>query len=164
MKASVVVDTNVPIVANEQSPQAGVDCVLACVAALVDARTSQCVLVDEGGLILDEYRRHLSHSGEPNVGDSFFKWLWDNQGNHQHCRRVAITATGVDQFAEFPGDPALRTFDPSDRKFVATALASGVDPEVLNAVDRDWWECRTALAENGVRVRFLCPEHMSAKA
>jgi len=161
----VEVDTNVPVVANGNQPQADIACVLACVNALRDVRERGQVLVDSNGLIFNEYRRHLSPKGQPGPGDAFFKWLWDNQGNPKHCAQVAITPIGPSDtdFAEFPNDPELAKFDPSDRKFVAVAVASGKSPEVLNATDTDWWDHRMALMRNGIRVRFLCPQHMPAK-
>jgi hypothetical protein len=55
----------------------------------------------------------------------------------------------------------LSSFDPSDQKFAAVAIASGENPDVLNAVDSDWWIHRVALAASGVRVTFLCPERFS---
>ena len=63
-------------------------------------------------------------------------------------------------FEEFPDSARLSSFDRSDRKFVAVALASGSSPKVLNAADTDWWDHRQALEENGVDVVFLCPELM----
>ncbi|MCC7495785.1 MAG: hypothetical protein IT204_25765 [Fimbriimonadaceae bacterium] len=152
--SAVVVDTNVAVVANGAHAGAAAECRLACLDALI-ASPAQVVVVDSQGLIFREYFRHVSRGGRPGAGDYFAKWLWDRQADPRHCRQVAIHADG-ESFVEFPDDAALATFDPSDRKFVAVALASGLQPEVLNAVDRDWWEHRAALKEAGVRVRFVC--------
>jgi hypothetical protein len=158
---AVVMDTNVGVVANRKTPQADTECVSSCTNALVEIRERHHVLLDDRGLILDEYLRHLSPSGQPGPGDAFFKWLWDNQCNPEHCRQVAVTpVSGRRGFEEFPEDPDLTTFDPSDRKFVAVALASGEQPEILNASDTDWWHHREALSRHGVEVRFLCPQLM----
>jgi hypothetical protein len=153
-------DTNVPVVANGRTSQASPDCVLACIDALLRIREN-CLLLDDGGLILDEYRRYLSPSGQPGSGDAFFKWLWNNQGNADQCRRVKITADDDRGFAEFPDDPELERFDKDDRKFVAVALASGNAPPVLNASDTDWWNFREVLSQRGVRVDFICQELMT---
>ena len=90
------------------------------------------------------------------------KWVWENLGVEEHCERVHLTphSDDPDDFTEFPCDPALNTFDRNDRKYVAVALASPRHPEVLNAVDTDWWNHREALLRHGVRLRFLCPQHM----
>ena len=160
MKA-VVVDTNVCILANGLNTHVGFSCIRACIDALEDARR-RVVVIDDSYRIFEEYRRHLSASGQPNVGDAFFKWLWDNHCNDQRCERVPITPRDDPKrcFEEFPDDPALTAFDRSDQKFVAVALASGLDPEVLNGSDTDWWIARQSLTSHGVRIRFLCPELM----
>jgi len=159
----VVIDTNVLIVANGRSRQADEDCVLACLDALDQARTG-VVLLDDMGRILNEYRGRLSLSGQPGVGDAFFKWLHDHQADSRHCENVRITPKPSDEedFEEFPDDPDLSRFDRSDRKFVAVARASRRSPRILNAVDRDWWDFREALKVNGVLVQFLCPSAMKS--
>jgi hypothetical protein len=156
-------DTNVAIVANGRTPQAGIPSVETCVTTLTGLRERHWLLLDDRGLILDEYRRYLSPSGQPGPGDAFFKWLWDNQGNSAHCRQVTVVPTGDDGFEEFPDDPDLSPFDPADRKFVAVAIASQEQPPILNASDTDWWEHREALGRHGVEVRFLCPELMNER-
>ena len=155
-------DTNVAVVANGKTPQAGDGCVVACIEKLLEMRERHRLLLDEQGEILEEYRRHLSPSGQPGPGDAFFKWLWSNQVNPEHCRQVPITPAGGGRgFAEFPDDPELAGFDRADRKFVAVAVGSGEPAPILNASDSDWWIHRTALHRHGVEIRFLCPELMS---
>lgn len=160
MMKNVVIDTNVPVVANRRHPKASVECILACIAELTEHRGERKVLIDNQGLILEEYRRQLSLSGQPGVGDEFFKWLWDNQGNPRHCRRVAVTLLEDGTLEEFPQDPLLAEFDVNDRKFVATAIASKEEPPILNASDTDWWDHKERLKFHGIQVRFLCPELM----
>ena len=157
-----VVDVNVAIAANGKSPQADLDCVAGCVNALDNIPKSGLVVLDDGMRILSEYQRHLSPKGQPGLGDAFMKWVWENQAVVERCERVILTPSGTwdEDFAEFPTDPALTNFDPADRKYVAAALVSQRAPEVLNAVDPDWWQYRDALQRNGVRLRFLCPQHM----
>jgi hypothetical protein len=55
-------------------------------------------------------------------------------------------------------DPALATFDPSDRKFIAVARASGLDPDILQATDSKWWQLRDDCQRCGLKVVFLCQE------
>ena len=161
MKKSVIIDTNVAIVANNRSSATDLDCLNACILALTQAR-QQVILMDDVHRIFIEYRRHLSHSGQPGAGDAFFRWLWNNQANPRHCRLIAITTLESDDadFEEFPKDAELVTFDRNDRKFVAVALASGIAPVILNATDTDWWIYRKALERNHVHVQFLCPHRM----
>lgn len=162
-RTPVVMDTNVAIVANGKTEQAGQNCVRASINALETIKTAQRILLDQNGFILEEYRSHLSPSGQPGPGDAFFKWLWNNQANDEVCRQVPLTPI-VDSeqiFAEFPADPDLSRFDRSDRKFVAVALGSGEEVPILNAVDTDWWNFREALARCRIVIQFICPEQMT---
>ena len=162
--SSVVIDTNVAVAANGKHPPAGPGCVANCIHALVSAR-QQLVLLDDGNRILEEYRRHLAHSGQPGVGDAFFRWLWDNQANPDRCRQIAITPVmgSETDFQEYPTDPDLAAFDPSDRKFIAVARGSDLAPDVLEATDSKWWPLRETFQRNGVSIRFLCPELMQGE-
>lgn len=161
MRPAVVMDTNVAIVANRQAPQASLECVRGCLKTLLHLRAEQRLLIDHAGLILNEYRTYLSPTGQPGVGDAFFKWLWNNQANPQLCQQIHLTPLdeGQRQFAEFPDDPDLIGFDPSDQKFVAVAIASGEQPPILNASDTDWWVYEETLARH-VQIEFICPELM----
>ena len=164
-KAAVVVDTNVAVVANgNKTEQANEKCMSVCRGKLRQIQEgSLFLLLDDGGMILEEYRKNLSPSGQPGPGDVFFKWLWRNQHNDEYCRWVSITPHNQREFEEFPDDPDLMSFDRDDRKFVAVALASGSDPRVFNASDTDWWDYHEQLAKHSVKVVFLCPELMSAE-
>lgn len=160
---SVVIDTNVAIVANCSYEAASVNCEERCIQALLDARDGDgVILVDDKQLIFKEYRKHLSHAGQPGVGDAFFRWLWNNQANPACCRQVMITHADPEGrvFEEFPDSPDLSGFDRSDRKFVAVALVSEENPNILNATDSDWWEFREVLLRHGLRLEFLCQELM----
>ena len=156
-----VVDANVPIVASDRSSHADATCVLACVRALSDIQQSGMIVLDDEMMILREYMTHLNMRGQPGVGDAFFKWVWENQAVPSRCEQVTLVRTTDDPegFSAFPRDPSLSAFDPSDRKYVAVALASHNSPTVLNAVDTDWWQHRETLAKHGVQIEFLCPQH-----
>ncbi|MCO6453922.1 MAG: hypothetical protein J5I93_01290 [Pirellulaceae bacterium] len=162
--SAFVVDTNVAVVANGRTPQAGPACVSACIAALRTAREG-IVVLDDGLRILREYMNNLSMSGQPGAGDLFLKWVFDNQAVADQCELVPLTQQSEDQddFAEFPVDDALAHFDRSDRKFVAVAIGSNNAPEVLNAVDSDWWNFRHALSNHGIQLKFPCPDQFHAR-
>jgi hypothetical protein len=152
-----VIDTNVPKVANGTSDQASPQCVLACIAALDSARAGLTCL-DDAFRIIGEYTNNLNMAGQPGAGDAFMKWVFDNQANPSHCEIVRVTPTRAEaeNYREFLNDPELQEFDPSDRKFVAAALASQHAPPILNAVDSDWWNAREALRRNGIRINHVC--------
>jgi len=157
-----IVDVNVAVAANGSHSRATPQHQIACIQALREARAGVLCL-DDNDHILHEYRRNLSMSGQPGPGDEFMHWVHQNQANAAHCERVRIVPrdTGGTDFEEFPDDPDLAGFDRSDRKYVAVALSSSRDPEVINATDRDWWQFRKALKRHGVRIRFVCPDLMT---
>jgi len=110
------------------------------------------IVVDQGGEIISEYRRHCNPSGQPGVGDRFFQVVLMSFG--ARVERVPLTAHEARTFLEFPDDPELLGFDLSDRKFAAVARKAEVP--VVNSTDTDWLEHRSALERNGVAVEFVC--------
>ncbi len=155
----VIVDTNVPLVANGKADQASEDCVETCIDRLMQITAGNVKLVlDDQRRIIGEYRNKLHSDGFPGVGDAFLKWVEINWANPQQCDLVSIMPIDDSEtdFQEFPTDPALADFDPDDRKFIAVALAHAEKPPILQAVDSAWWTYREALRQNGVTVEFIC--------
>ena len=150
-----VVDTNVAVVANRRENHADRRCQLACIEMLEHVVTQGVVAVDETGFIMCEYAGYLSHSGQPGVGDAFFKHMFDHQYQDRRVRRVWVTPSDDDRrgFEELPEN----TFDRSDRVFLAVALVG--EAAVLNATDSDWYEHAGLMDELGVEVEQLCPQH-----
>ena len=164
---TVIVDTNVPLVANRSS-HASEDCVAICVDRLEQITKGEVKLAvdyqtmhDRRGII-DEYRNKLDPSGQPGVGDAFLKWVETNWANPKWCDLVEITPIAGQKidFAEFPSDPALADFDDDDRKFIAVACTHPGQPPILQAVDSKWHNFLGALTQNGVTVEYLCPGNM----
>lgn len=146
---TLVVDTNVAVVANERnSPQASPQCVAACVQRISRLVESERIALDDRWVIIGEYKRHLRSSGEPGVGDHFLRWVLTNVRNPECCALVTP--------AEFPNDPRLTAFDPADRKFVEVSLAHTDRPPILQAVDTKWRQFEAALGQHDVAVEFLC--------
>ena len=160
-----VVDTNVAVVANGDAEHADDACLLACANRLNSLVENEVIAIDCGGLILDEYRRHLNEWREqrrdrrgprgPSVGDVFFKHVFYNQGNCDRVRRFRVTENDRGGFEGLPDN----AFDPSDRKFLAVAVEAKA--VVLNAVDSDWTEHETLMEDLNVEVIQLCPQHAS---
>ena len=157
----VVVDTNVPKVANgrKESPQASARCVNTCIGRIRGImRGDEKLVLDDKWILIREYRNNLRASGEPGAGDRFLKWILQNKD--RKCDVVSITPIGGSdvEFAEFPVDPALAKFDDDDRKFVVVALSHPHKPPILQAVDSKWVGFHAALQQHGVRVEELCPQ------
>lgn len=161
-----IVDTNVALVANQAAPHASPQCVIAATRFLHHLETDGLIVIDSAWQILNEYKHKLNPAGQPGVGDAFLRWVITNQRNPTHCRQIAISPLGEKEFAEFPhDDPAFADFDPSDRKFVAVAIADPQHPPIYNAVDSDWGKpgIAEALAQYDVSVEQLCPDFKPAR-
>ncbi|RQR95305.1 hypothetical protein DIE04_17285 [Burkholderia sp. Bp8994] len=153
-----IIDTNVAISANGRDTHASDDCQIRCIEILEKMATKQyadAIVLDDLGLIFDEYSNYLNYSGQPGVGDIFFKFLHDNMYSQEEIRLVSITpsADARKGFDELPENE----IDPSDRKFLAAAVVSGAS--IFNALDNDWHEKRDFLSEIKVDVVQICPEH-----
>ena len=156
---TVIVDTNVALVASRRSGHASEDCVAVCAERLKKINDDQVrIALDNRGRIIKEYRRKLNSNGQPGIGDAFLKWVEINWPNSARCDLVQVTPVdgSENEFEEFPDDPALVDFDLDDRKFIAVAIAHPQKPPILQAVDSQWWDFRDALRENGVTVEFIC--------
>ena len=156
---AVIVDTNVAVVANGQSPQASSNCVDTCITRLEGVvRGEEKLVLDNGWIILGEYLRNLRSSGEPGAGDSFLRWILMNKDDRCDLVPIKPVDGSENEFQEFPDDPALDGFDPADRKFIAVACAHLEKPPILQAVDSKWLNFRDALSRNGVMVEFICED------
>ena len=163
----LVVDTNVPKTANlavnpEEISEELIPCVLSCIEAVENVVQKGGLVMDSKNEIFDEYRRQLSLSGQPGVGDRFLKWVHDNRWSLPAEDLVEITPKNG-SYEEFPDHEGLEAFDKSDRKFIAVANAHPKKPTVFQATDSKWWGWKEALAEVGIIVRFLCSDYIEKK-
>jgi hypothetical protein len=116
--------------------------------------TSGRLFIDDGGLIVAEYRANLAAKGQPGPGDVFLKWLLTNEWSEERVSRVRLSPS----FDELPPAQEGVVYDPSDRKFLAVAAAHPKHPPILQATDSKWWGWLESLANAGISVYFLCPE------
>ena len=151
-----VIDTNVPVAANEQGrgdgPSVAAKCRLAAIRFLERVlKNRESVVLDEAGNIEKEYRRHLNPKGQPGVGDLFYRRLCRDWKLHP---RVPLPEGPDGEYLDLPQPVIDAGFDPNDRKFAA--LANQQNVPVVNAVDSDWLDARLLLAAHGIRVKFVC--------
>ena len=128
------------------------ECQLRAVEALLAVKAGEGLVLDSAGEILAEYRKHGDFSGQPGVGDEFYRWAVETRLSLQS---VALTADGRRRYVEFPADHELQLFDWDDRVFVATAIVS--ETPLTNVSDSDYSHNRIALERNGLFVEELCP-------
>lgn len=153
-----VVETNVCIAANGRNTHASMACQLACIdylQQLASTKSRDNVLLDKAGLIMGEYDSYLNYRGQPGTGDMFFKFLHDHMYSSNRIERISVLAIDDDArgFEELPANP----IDKSDRKFLAVAIKG--DGRIVNAMDSDWHEQASFVAQQGVAVTQICPEH-----
>jgi hypothetical protein len=153
---TVVVDTNVILVANGQHEGVGAQCVANCGQRLREIMANDRVAIDDRYEIIVEYQNKTSPRAGKRPGDAFLKWLLRNNANPQRCDQVHLAANPARGFESFPDDPQLANFDLPDRKFVAVAAAHPEKPPILQAADSKWVDWSVPLAEHGVSVDFLC--------
>ncbi|MCX6379227.1 MAG: hypothetical protein NT023_07075 [Armatimonadetes bacterium] len=162
-RASVIVDTNVAIVANGVITSESLACQEACLSALEEVVNKRICLLDSEGEIISEYLGAKPHGFPQGVGDLFLVWVYDNQYNSEFCKITHVTPipSRKRRFEEFPDDTDLEGFDPSDQKFVAVAIASEEAPPIFHATDRVWRRFEPALLKYGVHVKHLCSDSTS---
>ena len=161
--SAFVIDVNVLIVANgRETAQVSPQCVLNCIEFLEEAQ-AHLIVLDESGLIFEEYQNYNSFQGQPGVGDAFFKWIYNNQFDSERCERVTITPTVTSlnpSLEEVPlelriKDANKKIFDLDDHIWSAVARASQHKPVIVNAVDSDWREWQKRLEQHRFQIRFL---------
>lgn len=162
MAARFVVDTNIAINANGKNgkgepAQASLECQLICSEWLTNCKNIHIAL-DDADLIMGEYKKHLSYAGQPGIGDMFFRYLHDNQ--HDSTKKIHLVniTPSIDTLRGFEELP-INKLDPSDRKFLATAVVAKAI--IVNATDSDWSEQRLLLETLQIEVKQLCPDTTS---
>lgn len=147
-----MVDTNVLITAN--GPIGGnPECAANAARYVQDITSNHVLLEDNLGETLAEYKRHLSGSGQPGVGDAFFKWYMNNRWTKERIEQVDFDLTRT-LSSYVPA--ALQAFDNDDHKWIAIFLEGGAQ-EIANCSDSDWARCKDALSSAGILVNEICP-------
>lgn len=155
---TVIIDTNVLLIANGQHEGVEQECIDTCIFRLQEIMKSKRVVLDSNREILSEYLNKTNPWNGKRAGDLFLKWLIQNQSNDRHCDLVNIFSCVSNGYENFPADARLSAFDRSDRKFVAVAAAHAERPPILQAADSKWALWEPALREHGICVEFLCRE------
>jgi hypothetical protein len=155
---TVIVDTNVILVANGQHSDVSEACVVSCAQELQAIMSDGRVAIDDGFRILKEYQNKTTPQIGKRPGDAFVKWLLRNNANEARCDQIGLVEHAERGFESFPDDARLASFDPPDRKFVAVACLHDEHPTIAQAADSKWLGWSKALEDHGVTVNFLCPK------
>ena len=155
MSEAFIFDTNVLIVANDQRGDVPISIRAKCLELIRQCREGLLVL-DNRWVVLNEYRAHLREAGEPGEGDRFFRYVLSTRGDLRRCLLTPLTPHESRSFEEFPDDPRLAKFDPSDRKWIALAVSCGNIAPVYAAADyEDYRPYLKTFLEHGVRVELI---------
>lgn len=146
------------------TPQADDACRLATIRFLRELVAKGVVIVDEQGAAMQRFRSKLSGSGQPGVGDAFFRHLVDHEFDTRYVLRRPTPQDVSGEYEHFPKTPELQNFDSSDRLYVSIALAGKPKAKIANAVDSDYSHHKDALSASGVEVHELCGHCLKAAA
>jgi hypothetical protein len=109
--------------------------------------------VDLQGEIVSEYHAHLRPSGQPGVGDRFYREIL-NSSIKKIVRVDSPRDATTNTHTHFPNHSLLANFDKGDSMFVAVANVSG--STIAVAIDRGWLNHEGALGQQGINLDFLC--------
>jgi hypothetical protein len=157
-----IIDTNVWVWADQIRQVTDMtpterDCVESCFEWLNNFIESQDrLVVDDDHRILTEYYDNTAQGGDAR------QFLRHVRGETSFDRLVLISVQWDEHdYAIIP--TALQVVDPSDRKFIAVALAHDPRPSIVVATDRGWAKWRQELEEAQIVVEQLCEEYMRDK-
>ena len=162
-----VIDTNVLIAANK-AVQYQADDDVSKYPALIGNSVSTLynikkkgvyVVLDMDDEIFNEYSHYLSFSGQPGVGDIFFKWLSDHRWSFPDSERVKIHKS-ENGYKEFPHEMKQMNIDPDDKKFFAVSNAHPSKPKIFEATDSKWWKWKDAAKKCGIIIEFMDEKYM----
>ena len=158
-----ILDTNVLMVANgDKSEQASLECIRNCARLLLSIREgingAVVMDTDKTFLIKREYLKNIDPKKDL-AGSRFLLELLKNPN-----LRIEISITPQNgSFAEFPDDPRLANFDPSDRKWIALARAynhkhpnDNHSPHIAQASDTKWHNFEAIFKEYGILIDWIC--------
>lgn len=125
--------------------------------------TAECWVLDAQDYIEDEYLRNLT-------GQDFAMQALLQKRSTGRVLLVDVQYEGFDRLnsvAVLPDRVAHVAWDPSDKKFVAAAIAvveMGEPAQIVNASDSDWAAVKDALRTEGIEVLELLEEICQKKA
>lgn len=158
--AELIIDTNVPIVAQGNSAFS-FDCENVCADFMEKIIAGKnTIVLDSDGYILSEYENNHNKKGPSTYLKVYLKWLYNNIGNPQKVKFVDIHSDGNKLFVEVPDSISIIGFDRSDLKFIALSIANSNLAPIVEAADSKWIGWEKALNDEGISVIFLCKSEL----
>lgn len=125
-------------------------------------RSSKKIILDEDGLIRDEYERQMKYN-QTTFEQEYGMLVLQSKIDRQQIEYVPIETEvdGGDVLGKFPHFMADVTLDRSDRKWIAAAYATSTYlesmPKIAYAAETDWYVIEAQLQQHGFRLRRLLP-------
>lgn len=160
--SKIILDTNVPTKASispQLCPENELQMQKRCmkyIGELVNSKDTKLVF-DADFEILKEYQNNVCKNS--NMGKIFFKWLYNYYNQIQPEDIVKLKKDTSGQYADFPYDDNTKSFDESDKKFIALANAHSEKPPIVEAADGKWIGYEAAFAKYGIIIEFLDREY-----
>ena len=156
-----VIDTNVFVVASAIDHKAGTNCVESCINFLEKLDDLNSVILIDWYFDKNtkSYESNILNEYQNNITSQDFAYLFVRKifdYDPQFERVETLFDQDLSSYPDFPSDIELEKFDASDRKFVAVAISSKKNPEIVNAGDSKSWERYKIQLEKYVRLKFLC--------
>ena len=156
-----VIDTNVILLAGtrtDQIPEDQIRCYEKCILFLQDVMDrGDKVLIDDDGMVINEYRKAYSVNDYPNMAAMFFEY---SMGHYVCCHVERIED---DVYSDYPQDITLQSFDPPDRKFIALAYVYDHGTPIVEGTDSKWWAIKDNLRKYGIEIIFIDEEYIRDK-
>lgn len=159
-----LVDTNVLISANGKDEDTPEECILSCIHQLESIKESGKVVLDNGWLVLKEYLGNVNSDNGGGVGSQFLQYILSHQWDTDSVECREITDDGNDSFNEYPSDPLLSSFDPSDKKFIALCALDTQNSVIIEATDTDFWKYEIPMSRSGIEISFICQQYIDSLA
>ncbi len=155
MAKTVVVDTNVLLVANGRHGSVSRECIANCSVRLDTIKRDGQISIDNKRRIISEYQNKTSPNQPKGAGDVFLKWLFQNLTN-KRVRQIDIGESDDGSFDAIQPPQQFAALK-ADRKFIAVALKDTQRPSILQAADTKWIDHEAELKQRGIAIEFLCP-------
>lgn len=72
-------------------------------------------------------------SGDPKISEDHYKWIIQNI--QRNTEFVHLNELQENEYEPYPVDDALRTFDPTDKKYILLAFIHKDFPPIVEAAD-----------------------------
>ena len=153
-----VIDTNVFIAANRKAEHLCDEDIDKCRLFVTSLFSDTVISLDLQGEIFTEYMKYLNLSGQPDISDHYFKYIWDRQHNRKICEMVDISKNKKGIYKQLNNKNDLLKFDQNDQKFIAVCLGSKNQAKICNATDSDWKNNKTLLSKHNIEVLEVLQE------